>query len=83
MAFRFTETQYAGPEPLEHTDGDRFEFGQGGILGVHYLALTPITRAQRRIKTWVGAVLAHRMHRPQAIQPPRRPTLNPVRRSDS
>lgn len=36
MAFRFTETQYAGPKPLEHTDGGRFEFGQGGIPGVHY-----------------------------------------------
>lgn len=35
MAFRFTLTAYPG-EDRTHGDGDWYEFGPGGVLGVHY-----------------------------------------------
>jgi hypothetical protein len=35
MAFWFTETQYPGQDH-SHSGSDWFEFGPGGILGVHF-----------------------------------------------
>lgn len=35
MGFRFTETQYPGNDN-GHGGDDWFEFGPGGILGVHF-----------------------------------------------